>query len=111
MAGGTWERILSPGLLLCDGEHRAGAHSRVLSSVMKRLVWFVLRDGRSVVAECGVATKESLQRALANPSSIVKLTSDEMTSEIIAGDIRDFVVFESKAALRAPSSVHRIVHV
>jgi hypothetical protein len=78
---------------------------------MERLVWFVLRDGRSVVAECGMATKESLQRALANPSSIVKLTSDDVTSEIIAADIRDFVVFESKAALPASSSVYRLVHV
>lgn len=78
---------------------------------MARLVWFVLTDGRSVVAGCGAATRDSLENAIAQPGRSFVLASDNSVEQIPASAVRDFVVFESKAKLPAATAIYRIVRV
>lgn len=78
---------------------------------MTRLVWFVLNDGRSVIAGCGAATKDMLQRALAEPEKTLTLTSDDGVERIPSTDVRDFVLFDSKSAVPPATAIYRLVHV
>ena len=78
---------------------------------MARLVWFVLTDGRSVVAGCGSATRDSLSDAMAEPGRSFVLTSDHSVEQIPASAVRDFVVFESKANLPPATAIYRIIRV
>lgn len=78
---------------------------------MPRLVWFVLNDGRSVVAGCGSATRDALSSALAEPDRMLTLTSDDAVEHIPSGYVRDFVVFDSKSPVPPASSIYRLVHV
>ncbi|MBK5260511.1 MAG: hypothetical protein JJE51_13045 [Thermoanaerobaculia bacterium] len=67
---------------------------------MARLVWFVLNDGRSLVAGCGGATRESLVRDLSRPGATFELTAEGSIVERIASDdVRDFVLFDARSSL------------
>ena len=78
---------------------------------MARLVWFVLKDGRSVVAGCGTATRDSLATAIADPGVTITFTSDDAVERIPGSAIREFVLFDSRAAVPSSSSIYRFVHV
>jgi hypothetical protein len=78
---------------------------------MPRLVWFVLNDGRSLVAGCGTATRDGLASALAEPDSVLTLTSDDAVEHIPTGSVRDFVLFDAKTPVPAATSIYRLMHV
>ncbi|HVR39174.1 MAG TPA: hypothetical protein VMU84_08755 [Thermoanaerobaculia bacterium] len=78
---------------------------------MTRLVWFVLNDGRSVVAACDAASKESIGSALAKPNGTLTLTSDDRVDHIASRDVRDFVLFEARSAVPPAAAIYRFVHV
>lgn len=60
---------------------------------MPRMVWFVLKDGRSVIAGCDAMTKEGLAEALAS-SSTLTLTGDDSVEILTSKEILNFVSFE-----------------
>ncbi len=76
---------------------------------MPRLVWLVLNDGRSVVAGCGSATKESMATALAQPDRTLTFTSDDSVEHIPSSFVRDFVLFEAKSSIPPATAIYRIV--
>ncbi|HSP33493.1 MAG TPA: hypothetical protein VLU46_04160 [Thermoanaerobaculia bacterium] len=78
---------------------------------MTRLVWFVLKDGRSVVAGCGSATRDSIASAIAMPGTTITFTSDDGIEEIPGSAVREFVLFDSRSALPPTSAIYRLVHV
>jgi len=78
---------------------------------MTRLVWLVLKDGRSVVAGCGSATKDALKNALAEPDRTLTLTSDDAVEHIPSASVRDFTLYESKSKIPAATSIYRFVNV
>jgi hypothetical protein len=78
---------------------------------MARLVWFVLNDGRSVVAGCGLETRDSLANAIAAPGKTITFTSDENIEHIPSSAIRDFVLFDSRAQVPSSSAIYRLVQV
>jgi hypothetical protein len=78
---------------------------------MPRLVWFVLNDGRSVVAGCGSATRDKLASALKRPEAMLTLTSDDSVEHIPGGYVRDFVLFDAKSPVPAATSIYRLMHV
>jgi hypothetical protein len=78
---------------------------------MSRLVWFVLNDGRSMVAGCESATRDSLARAIAAPGTTIVFTSDDSVEHIPGSDIRDFVLFDSRSNLPPATAIYRLVHV
>ena len=78
---------------------------------MTRLVWLVLKDGRSVVAGCGAATKDALTNALAEPNRTLTLTSDDSVEHIPSTSVRDFTLYEAKSKIPAATSIYRFVHV
>lgn len=78
---------------------------------MPRLVWFVLQDGRSVVAGCGTASKDALAAAFGAPETTLTLTSDDAVEHISAAAVRDYVVFDAKSAIPPATSIYRLVHV
>ncbi len=78
---------------------------------MPRLVWFVLNDGRSVVAGCGSATRDSLASAIAAPGTTITLTSDDSVEHIPGSAVRDFVLFESRAIVPPSAAIYRLLHI
>ena len=78
---------------------------------MSRLVWFVLNDGRSVVAGCSDATRESLEGALMRPDAELMLTRDDAVETIPGRDIRSFVLYDARTAVPAATSIYRLLHV
>ena len=78
---------------------------------MPRLVWFVLKDGRSVVAGCGTASKAAFDTAIASPDATLTLTSDDAVEELPSRDIRDFVMFDARSTVPAASAIYRLVHI
>lgn len=78
---------------------------------MARLVWMVLRDGRSLVAGCGGATRERIESALAEPGRTLTLTSDERVDIVHAEAVRDFIVFDARSSVPPASAIYRLVHV
>ena len=78
---------------------------------MARLVWFVLNDGRSVVAGCGGATRDSLANAIAAPGTTITFTSDDNVEHIAGSEIRDFVLFDSRTKVPSSSAIYRFVQV
>ncbi len=79
--------------------------------LMPRLVWMVLNDGRSVVAGCGLTTREGLERALARPDHTLTFTSDDRVDVLPASAVRDFVLFDARSSVPAASSIYRLVNV
>jgi hypothetical protein len=77
---------------------------------MPRLVWFVLKDGRSVVAGCGTETKAAFEDALASPDSRFTLTSDDHVDELPTREVRDFVLFDARSSVPPASAIYRLVH-
>jgi hypothetical protein len=78
---------------------------------MPRLVWFVLNDGRSVVAGCGTATKASVEDALAQPENTLTFTSDDHVDRIASSAVRDFVMFDARSTVPPASAIYRYVQV
>lgn len=78
---------------------------------MARLIWMVLRDGRSLVAGCGGAPLDKIARALAEPGRTLVLTSDERVDVVEAEAVRDFVFFDARASVPPASAIYRLVHV
>lgn len=76
-----------------------------------RIVWIVLKDGRSVVAGCGATTREKFARALAQPDHELTLTSDDRVDVLPVNSVRDFVLFDSRSTLPDASAIYRLVHV
>jgi len=71
----------------------------------------VLKDGRSVVGGCGTTTRESLERALAEPGRTITLTSDDRVDLLASGEVRDFVLFDARSSVPSASAIYRFVHV
>lgn len=82
----------------------------VSSETMPRLVWLVLEDGTSVVAGCGTATREKIERALAE-SQLLTLTSDDRVDVLPSSAVREFVLFDTRSAVPSASAIYRLVHV
>ncbi|HVT43482.1 MAG TPA: hypothetical protein VMT00_03750 [Thermoanaerobaculia bacterium] len=61
---------------------------------MPRMVWFVLKDGRSMIASCDGMTRERLGEAL-RVDRILTLTADDQVARLDASDIRDYLLFDS----------------
>jgi hypothetical protein len=80
-------------------------------SLMPRLVWFVLHDGRSVVAGCGSETRDSLADAIAAPGKTITLTSDDSVEHIPGSAVRDFILFDSRAKVPSSAAIYRLVQV
>jgi hypothetical protein len=78
---------------------------------MPRLVWLVLKDGRSVVGGCGTTTREGFERALAEPDRTLTLTSDDRVDLLPSRDVRDFVLFDARSSVPSASAIYRLVHV
>ena len=78
---------------------------------MQRLVWFVLHDGRSLVAGCDAATKDALDRLLAEPDCTLTLTSDDSVERIPTTSVRDFVLFDAKSKVPPATSIYRLLQV
>lgn len=78
---------------------------------MARLVWFVLNDGRSVVAGCGTTTKASFEQALSEPENVLTLTSDDHVDTIPSSFVRDFVMFDARSTVPPASAIYRLVRV
>ncbi len=78
---------------------------------MPRLVWLVLNDGRSVVAGCGSATRETVASALAQPDKTLTFTSDDAVEHIPSSFVRDFVLFDARSSIPPATSIYRIVQV
>lgn len=76
---------------------------------MPVLVWLVLNDGRSVVAGCGSASRESLTSALAQRDKTLTFTSDDAVEHVPREFVRDYVLFESKASIPPATSIYRLV--
>ena len=72
-----------------------------------RFVWLVLNDGRSMVARCGAATRERLERALADPARRLEFTTPDGVDSIAAGAVRDFVVFDARNRYETGSPIDR----
>jgi hypothetical protein len=78
---------------------------------MHGLVWLVLKDGRSVVAGCGSATRDSLASALREPDRTLTFTSDDAVEHIPSTFVRGFVIFESKTLIPSAASIYRLVQI
>ena len=78
---------------------------------MPRLVWFVLQDGRSVVAGCGTTSRATFERAIAEPEKTLTLTSDDRVELISGSDVRDFVMFDARSSVPPASAIYRLVNV
>jgi hypothetical protein len=81
------------------------------SDLMPRIVWLVLKDGRSVVAGCGTTTREGFERALARPDHHLTLTSDDRVDVLPSSAVRDFVLFDARSSVPSASAIYRLVHV
>ena len=79
--------------------------------LMPRLVWMVLKDGRSVVAGCGLTTREGLELALAKPDHTLTFTSDDRVDILPTSAVRDFVLFDARSSVPPASSIYRLVNV
>jgi hypothetical protein len=79
--------------------------------LMPRLVWMVLKDGRSVVAGCGLTTREGLELALAKPDHTLTFTSDDRVDILPTSAVRDFVLFDARSSVPAASAIYRLVNV
>jgi hypothetical protein len=77
---------------------------------MTRLVWFVLNDGRSLVAGCGAATRDSLASAIAEPGTTITFSSGDAMEQIPGSAVRDFVVFDARATVPPAAAIYRFVH-
>jgi hypothetical protein len=76
---------------------------------MSRLVWFVLNDGRSLVAGCDSLTRAMLDAALAEPERMLTLTSDDSVHRLPLRDVRNFVLFDSKMNVPPTASIYHFV--
>ena len=74
---------------------------------MARLVWFVLNDGRSVVAGCEAATRDSLVRVLSRPGCTLTLSSDRVVECIPSSNVRDFIIFDARSRIPEETSIYR----
>lgn len=79
--------------------------------LMPRLVWMVLKDGRSVVAGCGLTTREGMELALAKPDHTLTFTSDDRVDILPTSAVRDFVLFDAHSSVPAASAIYRLVNV
>jgi len=71
------------------------------------LVWMILDDGRSLVAGCGPDSREGLERALADPSSLLALTSDDRVDLVPTSAVREFVLCDVDSRIPEASVVYR----
>jgi hypothetical protein len=77
---------------------------------MSRFVWFVLNDGRSVVAGCESETRDSLASAIASPGMTITFASDDLEEKIPGTAVRSFVLFDSRSSAPPPAAIYRLVH-
>jgi len=78
---------------------------------MPRLVWFVLKNGRSVIAGCGHLNREAFQLLLDEPYRWMTLTADASVEFIRGEEIREFRLFDSELRMPADSSIYHFVAV
>jgi hypothetical protein len=76
---------------------------------MPRIVWLVLKDGRSMIAGCGTSTREGIERALSEPERSLTFTSDDRVDVVPSGAVRDFVVFDAQMTVPLESAIYRLV--
>jgi hypothetical protein len=80
------------------------------ANVMSRLVWFVLKDGRSIVAGCVGATREALERVLQSAGAELMFTRDDGVETIPASNVRGFVLYDARTAVPSATSIYRLLH-
>ena len=76
---------------------------------MPRIVWVVLKDGRSMIAGCGATTREGIESALSEPERTLTFTSDDRVEVVPGSAVRDFVVFDAQMSVPSASSIYRLV--
>ena len=72
-----------------------------------RFVWLVLNDGRSMVARCAAATRERLERALADPGRRLEFTTPQGVDTVPAAAVRDFIVFDARNPHETGTAIDR----
>ena len=78
---------------------------------MPRLVWFVLNDGRSVVAGCDSTAADSLERALSAPENTLTFTKDDRIEVLPSSQVRDYVFFDARQTVPTAAAIYRFVAV
>jgi hypothetical protein len=67
---------------------------------MSRLAWFLLQDGRSVIASCEAATAEKLRQAIRRGDGRLVFTGEEEVQVLPSSQVRGFTLLD-----QAPLSV------
>ena len=78
---------------------------------MARLVWFVLNDGRSVVAGCDSATRAMLVNVLSGPGRTLTLSSGSIVEKIPSSSVRDFIIFDARSRIPEETSIYRFLRI
>lgn len=78
---------------------------------MPRLVWFVLNDGRSMVAGCDSTTQDTLERVLAAPEKTLTFTKDDRIEVLPSSHVRDYVFFDARQSVPPAAAIYRFVGV
>lgn len=78
---------------------------------MPRLVWFVLKNGRSVIAGCGHLNREAFQRLMDEPYRWMTLTADASVEFIRGAEIREFQLLDLDTGIPADPSIYHFVAV
>lgn len=78
---------------------------------MARLVWLVLKNGRSVVAGCGKLNRQAFESLIAEPHRWMTLTAEESVDFIRGAEIRDFRLFEAEFHVPSGSAIYHFVAV
>ncbi|HEY5609928.1 MAG TPA: hypothetical protein VIL97_01870 [Thermoanaerobaculia bacterium] len=77
---------------------------------MPRLVWFVMDDGRSVIANCDGMTRERIERMIRQPEKTLAFTADDAVDRYPATSVRDFVLFDARMNVPAHAAIYNFVH-
>jgi hypothetical protein len=76
---------------------------------MQRIVWVVLKDGRSMIAGCGGTTRERIEKALAEPDRTLTFTSEDRVEVVRGSEVRDFVLFDARMSVPPTTAIYRLV--
>lgn len=78
---------------------------------MARLVWLVLKNGRSVIAGCGKLNREAFESLMHEPHRWMTLTGEESVDFIRGDEIREFRLFDAEVRVPEDSSIYHFVAV
>lgn len=78
---------------------------------MTRLIWLVLKNGRSVIASCGTLNREAFESLMDEPHRWMTLTGEESVDFIRGEEIREFRLFDVEVRVPGDSSIYHFVAV